>query len=56
MTSDEFDAAYEAGKLDDEYAEYLMAHSDHHIGNGHMLIAAMERGDLFDAFKESMTT
>ena len=55
MTEAEFDAAYDAGKLDAEYAEYIMEHSNHHIGNGHMLTAAMERGDLYDDFRESMT-
>ena len=55
MTPEEFDAAYDAGKLADEYAEYIMAHSNHHISNRHQLIASSERGDLLDDFKEEMT-
>ena len=55
MTEAEFDAAYDAGFLNYLYAVYIMEHSNHHVGNGHMLIAAIERGDLFDDFRESMT-
>jgi hypothetical protein len=54
MTPEEFDREYDAGNLDDAYADFLMEHSAHHIGNGDMLIAAMEGGYLYEEFRESM--
>lgn len=47
---------FEAGDLDDEYAEYIMQHSagDLLICNGDMLIAAMEDGYLADKFIDFM--
>ena len=37
-----------------EYAEYLMDHSEYHIGNGDMLISAMDRGNCLEDFCESV--
>ena len=34
--------------INDQYAEYIEAHQN--IGNGTMLIEAMERGDLLEDF------
>lgn len=39
-------------ELDDAYAEYIMERTS--IGNGEMLIHAMERGDYFEDFMDSM--
>ena len=36
------------------YADYIMAHSDHTIGNGEMLIAAMEDQYLLEEFLDSL--
>lgn len=43
---------FEAGELDDEYAEYIINHShgDRIICNGDTLIAAMEDGYLAESF------
>ena len=57
ITSEEkFDRAFEAGDLDDEYAEYLMQHAvgDRIICNGDTLISAMEDGYLAEQFKEAI--
>ena len=54
MTQDEFEKAFDNGSLDDEYAEFLMTKTDAMIGNGDMLIAAMEQHLYFDSFMDSM--
>lgn len=36
-----------------QYSEYIMEHSTH-IGNGDMLIVAMERGDYLEDFCDSI--
>jgi hypothetical protein len=38
----------DSGKYEDLYAEFIETQTP--IGNGHMLIAAMESGRYFDAF------
>lgn len=52
MTSAEFDEAMDANRLDDAFADYLINHSGARIGNGHMLIEAMESGYYYDEFKD----
>jgi len=54
MTLQEFNDAMNTYELDDAYAEYIMERTS--IGNDHMLIAAMERGDYFESFMDSMVT
>ena len=54
MTLKEFETAMNTYELDDAYAEYIMERTS--IGNDHMLIAAMERGDYFESFMDSMVT
>jgi len=54
MTLQEFEDAMNTYELDDAYAEYIMERTS--IGNDHMLIAAMERGDFFEDFMDSMVT
>jgi hypothetical protein len=55
-TEEEFEAVYDAGLLDDEYAEYIMenCHGERVIGNGDALVIAMEQGYLYEAFMDSM--
>jgi hypothetical protein len=50
--ADEFDEKFDKGELDDEYADYLVRVSDARIGNGKMLIEAMEKFEQFEEFKE----
>lgn len=47
---------FEEGKLDDQYAEYIMnnCHGDRIICNGDTLITAMEDGYLAESFLESL--
>jgi hypothetical protein len=52
MTLQEFEDKMNTYELDDAYAEYIMEHTS--IGNDHMLIAAMERGDFFEDFMDKM--
>jgi len=52
MTLQEFEDKMNTYELDDAYAEYIMEHTS--IGNGEMLIHAMERGDFFEDFMDSM--
>jgi hypothetical protein len=54
MTEDQFEELFDSYKLDDRYAEYIEEHAS--IGNGTMLINAMESGDYFDDFKDSLVT
>ena len=55
MTEEEFETKWDNLELEDEYAEYIMnnCHGERAIGNGDMLIRAMEDGYLFDSFKDS---
>lgn len=52
MSMAQFEEAFNDGLLDDLYAEYIYNNSagDRIIGNGDMLIEAMEEGYLYDSF------
>ena len=52
MTLSEFEDKMNTYELDDAYAEFIMERSC--IGNGDSLIIAMERGDYFESFMDSM--
>ena len=52
MTLSEFEDKMNTYELDDAYAEFIMARSS--IDNGDSLILAMERGDYFEDFMDSM--
>jgi hypothetical protein len=52
MTLEEFEDKMNTYELDDAYAEFIMERSS--IGNGDSLIIAMERGDYFESFMDSM--
>lgn len=58
MTDTDFEVAYVSGLLDGQYSNYIMenSHGDRPIGNGSMLIRAMEDAYLFDDFKASLVT
>lgn len=58
MTEAEFEHKWDNLEFDDDYAEYIMAncHGERPIGNGNMLISAMEDGYLFEDFKDSKVT
>lgn len=47
-----FDEMFDKGELDDDYADYLVRVSDARIGNGKMLIEAMENFVQYEGFKE----
>ena len=49
LTEDEIDAL----SCSEEYAEYVMRHSNRLIGNGAMLLDAMEDSDMFEEFLSS---
>jgi len=50
MSEQEFEDKMNTYELDQQYAEYIMEHRN--VGNGEMLIRLMERGDLYEDFKE----
>ena len=50
MSEQEFEDKMNTYELDQQYAEYIMEHRT--VGNGEMLIRFMERGDLYEDFKE----
>lgn len=50
MSEEEFEAKMNTYELDQQYAEYIMDRRT--VGNGEMLIRLMERGDLYEDFKE----
>ena len=50
ITEDEFEVMLNNGDLDMEYSEYIMDNAL--IGNGDMLINAMESGNYYEGFKE----
>ena len=52
MTLSEFEDKMNTYELDDAYAEFIMERSC--IGNGDSLIIAMERGDYFESFMDTM--
>lgn len=57
MTEQDFEIAFDAGDLDDEYSEYIMAHcagGERIICNGDTLLQATEALYLFDGFKDYM--
>ena len=55
-TIEAFEEAFDDMMLDSEYAEYIMenCHGDRLIGNGDMLIEAMEDFYLYEDFRDSM--
>ena len=50
MSEEEFEDKMNRYELDQQYAEYIMEHRN--VGNGEMLIRLMERGELYEDFKE----
>ena len=52
MSEEEFEDKMNTYELEDRYAEYIESH--HPVGNNHVLIRLMERGDFYDDFKEDM--
>ena len=55
FTYDEFDANYDTDMLlQDSHAEYIMENcqGERNIGNGDMLIEAMESGYLYEEFRD----
>ena len=50
MSEEEFEDKMNTYELDQQYAEYIMKHRN--VGNGEMLIRLMERGELYEDFKE----
>ena len=52
MTEQEFEDAMNTYKLDEQYAEFIMEHRN--VGNDGILIRLMERGELYEEFKEKM--
>lgn len=51
MTDEEFETKLDSGELDMQYAEYIYENAL--IGNGDMLIEAMESGAFYESFKVS---
>ena len=52
MTEEDFDEAMERGDLDLEYSKYIESQTP--IGNGTMLINAIESGRFYEGFKDRM--
>lgn len=52
MSEEEFEDKMNTYELEDRYAEYIESH--HPVGNNHVLIRLMERGDYYEDFKEYM--
>ena len=50
MSEEEFEDKMNTYELDQQYAEYIMDRRT--VGNGEMLIRLMERGELYEDFKE----
>lgn len=50
MSEEEFEDKMNTYELDQQYAEYIMERRT--VGNGEMLIRFMERGELYEDFKE----
>lgn len=47
----DFDTQFDYGIYDDMYADFIISRGTRPIGNGDMLIEAMEDGYLYDEFK-----
>ena len=56
MTKEEFEEQADSYEMEDAYAEYLMTKTNVLIGNGTMLINAMERGACWEDFVDYMVT
>lgn len=56
MTEQEFETKFDSGELYEQYSQYIMDHcaGDRPIGNGTMLITALEDGYLYNDFKDSL--
>ena len=54
MTEDQFEQMVDNGYLDSEYSDYIMNCTDAMVGNGDMLISAIESGKYYEGFKEWM--
>ena len=54
MTHDEFEKLMQTDKLDIEYCDYIMLHTDARINNGDMLQLAAESGKYLDGFRDWM--
>ena len=50
MSEEEFEDKMNTYELDQKYAEYIMERRN--VGNGEILIRLMERGELYEDFKE----
>ena len=50
MSEEDFEDKMNTYELDQQYAEYIMEHRN--VGNGEILIRLMERGELYEDFKE----
>lgn len=50
MSEEDFEDKMNRYELDQQYAEYIMERRN--VGNGEMLIRLMERGELYEDFKE----
>lgn len=56
MTYDEFDNLYDSNyDLQDQHSEYILenCHGERNIGNGDMLIEALEDGYLYEEFRDN---
>ena len=56
MTLEEFESKFDNNEYDGAYSEYIMNNcaGDRMIGNGDMLITAIEDGYLYSAFRDSI--
>lgn len=52
LTEEEFEMAFDRDDYYDAYAEYIEEHAN--IGNGTMLIRAIESGDYYEGFRDWM--
>ena len=50
MSEEEFEEKMNTYELDQQYAEYIMERRN--VGNGEILIRLIERGELYEDFKE----
>ena len=54
MTESKFEELMNLNYLDDEYSDYIINHTSARIGNGDMLIEAIESGVYYEGFKDHM--
>jgi hypothetical protein len=56
MTLEEFEKKFDNNDYDEAYSEYIMANcaGNRMIGNGDMLITAIEEGYLYEEFRDSI--